>query len=70
MKAAEPCVKAAGSGVQAEKRKADLGRAGLGELDGQTSINAFLDELIGVTSIQMPLPILVQVGTGVFRRLS
>jgi hypothetical protein len=41
-----------------------------GELEGQTSINELLDEPIGAASIQLALPILVQIRPGEFRRLS
>jgi hypothetical protein len=41
-----------------------------GELEGQTSINELLDQPVGVTYIQMALPILVQLRPGKFRRLS
>jgi hypothetical protein len=41
-----------------------------GELEGQTSVNELLDDPIGVTPIQMALPILVQIRPGEFRRLS
>lgn len=41
-----------------------------GELEGQTSINELLDQPVGVTHIQMALPILVQLRPGEFRRLS
>jgi hypothetical protein len=40
------------------------------ELEGQTSINELLDDPVGLTPIQMVLPIHVKVGPGDFRRLS
>ena len=40
------------------------------ELEGQTTINELLDEPVGVSHIQMTLPIYVQLGAGEFRRLS
>jgi hypothetical protein len=41
-----------------------------GELEGQASTNELLDEPVGVTHIQMVLPIRVQLRSGEFRRLS
>lgn len=41
-----------------------------GELEGQTSVNEWLDEPIGAAPVQMALPILVQIRPGEFRRLS
>jgi len=46
----------------------DTGEAG--ELEGQTSINELLDDPVGLTHVQMVLPIYVKVGPGNFRRLS
>ena len=40
------------------------------ELEGQTSINELLDDPVGLTRIQMVLPIYVKFGPGDFRRLS
>ena len=40
------------------------------ELEGQTSINELLDDPVGLTHVQMVLPIYVKVGPGEFRRLS
>lgn len=40
------------------------------ELEGQTSINELLEEPIGATPIQLVLPILVQLPSGEFRRVS
>ncbi|GAA3699389.1 hypothetical protein GCM10023081_40320 [Arthrobacter ginkgonis] len=40
------------------------------ELEGQTSINELLDDPVGLTHIQMVLPIYVKLGPGDFRRLS
>jgi hypothetical protein len=45
-------------------------RDDVGELEGQTSINELLNEPVGVTHIQMVLPLLVQLPSGEFRRLS
>ncbi|MGM0930388.1 MAG: hypothetical protein ACQEXN_11845 [Actinomycetota bacterium] len=39
-------------------------------LEGRTSINELLDETVGVSHIQMTLPIYVQLRAGEFRRLS
>lgn len=41
-----------------------------GELQGQTSINELLDEPVAATPIQLPLPLLVQVKPGHYRRVS
>ncbi|WP_345147763.1 hypothetical protein [Arthrobacter ginkgonis] len=43
---------------------------GARELEGQTSINELLDDPVGLTYIQMVLPIYVKFGSGDFRRLS
>lgn len=40
------------------------------ELEGQTSINELLNEPVGITHIQMVLPLHVQLPSGEFRRLS
>lgn len=40
------------------------------ELEGQSSINELLDQPIGDKPMQLPLPFLVQVGPGEFRRAS
>ncbi len=40
-----------------------------GELKGQTSVNELLDEPIGAAPIQLPLPIVVQIRPGEYRRL-
>lgn len=40
-----------------------------GELEGQTSINELLDEPVGLTHIQMTLPLHVQSSAGKFVRL-
>lgn len=40
-----------------------------GELEGQTSINELLDEPVGLTPIQMALPLHLQFPTGKFVRL-
>jgi hypothetical protein len=42
----------------------------IGELEGQTSINELLGEPVGVTPIQMVLPIHLRLRPGEFRRLS
>ena len=47
-----------------------MNRDQTGELEGQTSINELLDAPVGVTPIQMVLPIHVQLRSGEFRRLS
>jgi hypothetical protein len=41
-----------------------------GELEGQTSINELLDEPVGVSHLQLVLPIYVELRPGEFRRLS
>jgi hypothetical protein len=41
-----------------------------GELEGQTSINDLLNETVGITHIQMVLPLHIQLPSGEFRRLS
>lgn len=53
---------------RAYSRSMDTGEAG--ELEGQTSINELLDDPVGLTHVQMVLPIYVKVGPGNFRRLS
>lgn len=40
------------------------------ELEGQTSINELLAEPVGVTAIQMALPLYVQLAPGKIRRLT
>lgn len=40
------------------------------ELEGQSSINELLDQPIGDKPMQLPLPFLVQVRPGEFRRAS
>lgn len=40
-----------------------------GELEGQASINELLDEPVGLTHIQMVLPLHIQLPAGKFRRL-
>ncbi|WP_247040146.1 hypothetical protein [Arthrobacter rhizosphaerae] len=40
-----------------------------GELEGQTSINELLDEPVGLTHIQLALPLHVQFSAGKFVRL-
>ena len=40
-----------------------------GELEGQTSINELLDEPVGLTHIQMTLPLHIQFPAGKFVRL-
>ena len=40
-----------------------------GELEGQTSINELLDEPVGLTHIQMALPLHIQFPAGKFVRL-
>jgi hypothetical protein len=40
-----------------------------GELEGQTSINELLDEPVGLTHIQMALPLHIQSPAGKFVRL-
>jgi hypothetical protein len=47
-----------------------MNRDKTGELEGQTSVNELLDDPVGVTHIQMVLPIHVQLRPGQFRRLS
>jgi hypothetical protein len=44
-------------------------RENAGELEGQTSINELLNESVGVSPIQMVLPLHVQVASGEYRRL-
>lgn len=41
-----------------------------GELEGQSSINDLLDEPIGDKPIQLPLPFILQIRPGEFRRAS
>lgn len=41
-----------------------------GQLTGQTSINELLDEPVGADPVQLPLPLLVEVKPGPYRRLS
>ncbi|GAB5080399.1 hypothetical protein [Arthrobacter sp. AD-310] len=41
-----------------------------GELEGQSSINELLDRPIGDKPMQLPLPFVVQVRPGEFRRAS
>lgn len=46
-----------------------MNRTNDGELEGQTSINEFLEEPVGVAFVQMVLPLHVQLAEGMIRRL-
>lgn len=48
----------------------EMERDANGELKGQTSINELLDEPLGAVPHQLPLPIMVQVKPGHYRRVS